>query len=157
MTTKHTFVALVSLMLMTSAFAQDENRADDTALVSDETTWVDDSDTLTWVNDSIEADSIAPEDLEIPDLDLSAYDYGPESGDTGLVILILLGALLSFVGVCTGLYLLVAEMARNRQRNVAAWILLSIFLTPLLALLLLLLVGKSGDNRLPEQGYNKKE
>ena len=36
-------------------------------------------------------------------------------------------------------------------------ILLSIFLTPLLALLLLLLVGKSGDNRLPEQGYNKKE
>ncbi len=157
MTIKHFFVALVSLMLMTSAFAQDENRADDTALVSDETAWVDDIDTLTWENDSIEADSIAPEDLEIPDLDLSAYDYGPESGDTGLVILILLGALLSFVGVCTGLYLLVAEMARNRRRNVAAWILLSIFLTPLLALLLLLLVGKSGDNRLPEQGYNKKE
>ena len=35
-------------------------------------------------------------------------------------------------------------------------ILLSIFLTPLLALFLLLLVGKT-DNRLPEQGYNKKE
>ena len=54
MTIKHFFVALVSLMLMTSAFAQDENRADDTALVSDETAWVDDIDTLTWENDSIE-------------------------------------------------------------------------------------------------------
>ena len=156
MTTKHTFVALVSLMLMTSAFAQDENRADDTALVSSETAWVDDIDTLTWENESIEADSIALGEPDIPDLDFTAYDYGPESGDTGLVILILLGAMLSFIGVCTGLYLLVAVMARNRQRSVAAWILLSIFLTPLLALLLLLLVGKGG-NRLPEQGYNKKE
>lgn len=156
MTTKPIFVALVSLMLMTPALAQDENRSDDTALVSDETTWVDDSDTLTWEYDSIEADSIALEEPNIPDLDLTAYDYGPESGDTGLVILILLGAMLSFIGVCTGLYLLVAVMARNRQRSIAAWILLSIFLTPLLALLLLLFIGKGGD-RQPEQGYNKKE
>ena len=156
MTTKHIIVAVVSLMLMTPSLAQDDNRDDDIALVSDETTWVDDSDTLTWENDSIEADSIALAEPDIPDLDFPPYNYGPESGDTGLVILILLGALLSFIGVCTGLYLLVAVMAQNRQRSVAAWILLSIFLTPLLALLLLLLVG-NGGNRQPDQGYNKKE
>ena len=113
MTTKHIIVAVVSLMLMTPSLAQDDNRDDDIALVSDETTWVDDSDTLTWENDSIEADSIALAEPDIPDLDFPPYNYGPESGDTGLVILILLGALLSFIGVCTGLYLLVAVMAHE--------------------------------------------
>lgn len=53
-------------------------------------------------------------------------------------------ALLLFViGFCSGLYVLVAAMAASRGRSAAAWIVFSLFFTPLIAIFLLLLAGRS--------------
>lgn len=53
-------------------------------------------------------------------------------------------ALLLFViGFCSGLYVLVAVMAANRGRSAAAWIVFSLFFTPVIAIFLLLLAGRA--------------
>ena len=62
------------------------------------------------------------------------------SPDLSLVALIRLYLLISLV---FGLYALVLAMAINRHRNPALWVILSVFTTPLGAILLLLLAGKS--------------
>lgn len=49
--------------------------------------------------------------------------------------------LLAF-GAYVGMYVLVAVMANRRNRNAALWVLVSIFATPLLAIILLLCLGK---------------
>ena len=56
---------------------------------------------------------------------------------TLLFILILLTC-----GISAGLYVLVAVMAKNRNRSVVMWLLLSILATPLLMIIILLCIGK---------------
>lgn len=55
--------------------------------------------------------------------------------------------LLFVIGFCSGLYVLVAVMAASRGRSAAAWIVFSLFFTPVIAILLLVLVGTSYRRR----------
>lgn len=50
---------------------------------------------------------------------------------------------LLLVSAVIGLYFLVLAMAQRRNRNAVAWVLFSIVATPLLAVLILLLIGRS--------------
>lgn len=49
--------------------------------------------------------------------------------------------LLIMLGAWVGLYVLVAVLAKRRGRNVAVWVLLSLFATPLLITIILLCIG----------------
>lgn len=55
--------------------------------------------------------------------------------------LIGIAILLFVIGFCSGLYVLVAVMAASRGRSAAAWIVFSLFFTPVIAIFLLLLAG----------------
>lgn len=61
------------------------------------------------------------------------------------VNIILIGLVLGlfFLGLSVGLYILVALMAKNRNRSVIGWIVLSLFISPFFAALILLVVGNS--------------
>ncbi len=52
-----------------------------------------------------------------------------------------LALLLLGINLCVGLYVLVATMAMRRNRNATAWVFASLFITPFIAMLLLLLMG----------------
>lgn len=56
-------------------------------------------------------------------------------------IAIILG--IGVIGVILGLYVLVARVAQEQNRNVVVWLLLSFFTSPLLILLILLAIGKN--------------
>ena len=56
-----------------------------------------------------------------------------------------LGLYVILAGAMFGLYVIVAVMANKRHRNAALWILLSFITTPLLAIFVLLVVGKDCD------------
>lgn len=59
----------------------------------------------------------------------------------GAVLLVILFS----IGVFVGLYVLVALMAQKRRRNPALWVLVSLFASPLLAIIILLCIGKSSE------------
>ena len=84
-----------------------------------------------------------PEEI-FPDVKNSGNDYMEDV----VIVLSLFAAFLFIVGLFTGLYMLVALMAKNRNRNAAAWVFLSIVATPLLILIILLVIGK-GRNKGP--------
>ena len=48
---------------------------------------------------------------------------------------------LMILGAAIGLFVLVAQIARKRHRNVVGWLLLSIFFSPILAIIILLIIG----------------
>lgn len=60
-------------------------------------------------------------------------------------IIVLIVALL-FIVISVGLYVVVAAMAKKRNRNVIAWVILSIFLSPLLTIIILPAVGMDDDD-----------
>lgn len=60
-----------------------------------------------------------------------------------LYVAIAIVVVLFVIGITIGLYVLVAVMAQKRQRNVVAWILLSLLTTPFLMILILLAIGES--------------
>lgn len=76
------------------------------------------------------------------------YDYDdagnplPRGSSYGSVLIVMLVFLLVFIGIYVGLYVLVAVMAKKRNRNVVLWVLLSLFATPLLMIIILLVIGK---------------
>ena len=70
-------------------------------------------------------------------------DYGSEHSATYMIIAII--AVLFFIGISVGLYVLVAIMAQKRHRSVVLWVLLSIIASPLLIIIILLVVGN--DNK----------
>ena len=70
-------------------------------------------------------------------------DYGSEYSATYMIIAII--AVLFFIGISVGLYVLVAIMAQKRHRSVVLWVLLSIIASPLLIIIILLVVGN--DNK----------
>ena len=74
--------------------------------------------------------------------------------DDGLIFIMSILTVLFTIGIAVGLYVLVAVLAQKRNRNVAIWILLSLFATPLLMIIILLCIGKDGNNTF-EQHYEK--
>lgn len=60
---------------------------------------------------------------------------------------------LFIIGAWIGLYVLTAVMAQNRNRSAVLWIILSILSTPVLAIILLLVLGKNDSNN--ESHYEK--
>ena len=57
-----------------------------------------------------------------------------------ITILVIL-AVLAGIAVTIGLYVLVAVMAKDRHREVALWLLLSIVASPILIIIILLYIG----------------
>ncbi len=57
-----------------------------------------------------------------------------------ITILVIL-AVLAGIAVTIGLYVLVAVMAKDRHREVALWLLLSIVASPILIIIILLCIG----------------
>lgn len=60
-----------------------------------------------------------------------------------LYIILTLVGILIFISISVGLYILVAIMAKKRNRSVVAWVLLSLIATPLLMIIILLCIGDS--------------
>lgn len=67
----------------------------------------------------------------------------PGFGYSGFPIVVALAVGLFAIGFYVGMYVLVAVMANNRNRNAALWVLVSLFTTPLLAIIILLCLGKA--------------
>lgn len=67
-----------------------------------------------------------------------------------IIILSILLVIFAF-GIGIGLYVLVGIMAKRRHRDVALWVILSFFTTPILAIIILLCVGDSDDG----DNYNR--
>ena len=72
----------------------------------------------------------------------SAQDSTPKELNPTLSIALALVAVLFAIGLYIGMYVLVALMAKRRNRNAALWVLVSLFSTPLLAIIILLCLGK---------------
>lgn len=69
-----------------------------------------------------------------------------EENSTGTLIAIMSIVLpLMFVLFYIGLYVVVAQMARSRHRNVAVWVLASFFVTPILVIIILCFIGNSEE------------
>ena len=152
---KKLFAILIGLTLMASAFAVEPNFESDKNQVTDPTVVVDDESWVDEAGDEIE-DVIDAIDDVIEDDPLERISYGNDYRNDEVIILILFLFALFFIGVSTGLYVLVAMMAMNRHRNAAVWVFLSIVMTPLLGIIILLFMGKS-DPRQPDSFYNKQE
>lgn len=52
-------------------------------------------------------------------------------------------AIVAVISLCIGMYVLVAIMAKKRNRSVALWTLISLLTTPILMIIILLCVGKN--------------
>jgi hypothetical protein len=79
----------------------------------------------------------------LDDYNYKDKDYGSEYSATYMIIAII--AVLFFIGISVGLYVLVAIMAQKRHRSVVLWVLLSIIASPILIIIILLVVGN--DNK----------
>lgn len=72
--------------------------------------------------------------------DSDSFDYG------GIwTIVIACVAAMVMLGIAVGFYVLVAILAKNRNRNVLLWVLLSILASPVLIAIILLVIGKAND------------
>lgn len=83
------------------------------------------------------------DDFGIYDIDDDSH-YSSSKNDS-LYMIIAIVAVLFIIGLSVGLYVLVAIMAKNRNRSVVLWVLLSIVASPLLIIIILLVVGE--DNK----------
>ena len=63
--------------------------------------------------------------------------------DETVYILVVIALVIFVLGIWVGVYVLVAVMANRRNRSAALWLLLSFIATPLLAIIILLCVGKA--------------
>ena len=79
------------------------------------------------------------------DIDKEISKYQKRGFEDWLYFVMGLGAILFFIGISVGLYVLLAVMAQNRHRSVVAWILLSLIATPLLMIIILFFLGDNGD------------
>lgn len=72
-------------------------------------------------------------------------DIGWIAGDVLLpAIAVILG--IGVIGIIIGLYVLVAKVAQEQNRNVVVWLLLSFFTSPLLIILIPLAIGKNENH-----------
>ena len=87
---------------------------------------------------------------ESEDAEYGVYDNDDDnlysfSKNDSMYLIIAIIAILFVIGLSIGLYVLVAVMAKNRNRSVVLWVLLSIVASPLLIIIILLVVGN--DNK----------
>lgn len=82
--------------------------------------------------------------------DLGSSQTSDVPNNSFVIIGIIAGLLV--LGAYVGMYILVAVMANRRNRNAALWVLVSIFATPLLAIILLLCLGKQYNSYDDTQG-----
>ena len=59
----------------------------------------------------------------------------------GTITILVILAVLAGIAITIGLYVLVAVMAKDRHREVALWLLLSIVASPILIIIILLCIG----------------
>ena len=78
-------------------------------------------------------------DESIDDDPFGPFDNDGEN-DT-IYTIIAIATILFFISIGVGLYILVAIMAKRRNRSVVAWVLLSIIATPVLMIIILLCIG----------------
>lgn len=78
--------------------------------------------------------------------------YTPKSvsQDSGTIEILCIIVILGLFGGYIGLYILVAMMAQQRNRNTVLWVLVSILATPLLAIIILLCIGQDGSREQEE-------
>lgn len=88
-------------------------------------------------------ESVDESDIDvIPELELPPHmEQGDDYHNDGLFLLLVGIVFLFVIGVSIALYIIVALMAKNRNRNVVLWVLLSIIASPLLIILILLAIG----------------
>ena len=67
--------------------------------------------------------------------------FGDDGENDTIYTIIAIAAILFFISIGVGLYILVAIMAKRRNRSVVAWVLLSIIATPVLMIIILLCIG----------------
>lgn len=79
----------------------------------------------------------------------SAISKDLDDDGTGWYIALSIIAVIFVIGFCIGLYVLVAVMARKRNRSQVLWVLVALFTTPVLAIIILLCIGKSYDDSMP--------
>lgn len=68
-------------------------------------------------------------------------DYSNRTNNDAIFPIISLIAVVIFLGIYVGMYVLVAVMAQRRNRNPVVWLLLSFIATPLLICIILLAIG----------------
>ena len=73
--------------------------------------------------------------------DTNDDNHYSSSRNDSLYMIIAIVAVLFVIGLSVGLYILVAVMAKNRNRSVVLWVFLSIVASPLLVIIILLVVG----------------
>ena len=71
--------------------------------------------------------------------------YERTSGFSGLMMVIIMG--IPLLGILAGLYVLVASMAKRRNRSAALWVLIALVSTPVLAAVILLCIGSDTHNQ----------
>ena len=76
------------------------------------------------------------------------FDVIQQQKNVGMYMLFAIIVGVIIIGISVGLYVLVAVMAKKRNRNVVLWVLLSLIGTPLLMIIILACIGNADD-------YNK--
>ena len=131
MNTKRITFTLISLLLMMTAFAAGQDLVNDTTMVPYEET-----------SAVSEAPLIVDDDIDDLD-DLSALKNLDKEDKFYLVVAI--GIIVLAITISIILYVLVAVMAKKRNRSVIGWVLLSLLATPVITIIILLVIGKDAD------------
>ena len=140
MNTKRITFTLISLLLMMTAFAAGQDLANDTTMVPyEETSAVSEAPLI--VDDDID-DLDDLDDIDDID-DLSALKNLDKEDKFYLVVAI--GIIVLAITISIILYVLVAVMAKKRNRSVIGWVLLSLLATPVITIIILLVIGKDAD------------
>ena len=131
MNTKRITFTLISLLLMMTAFAAGQDLVNDTTMVPYEET-----------SAVSEAPLIVDDDIDDLD-DFSALKNLDKEDKFYLVVAI--GIIVLAITISIILYVLVAVMAKKRNRSVIGWVLLSLLATPVITIIILLVIGKDAD------------
>ena len=137
MNTKRITFTLISLLLMMTAFAAGQDLANDTTMVPYEQTTMGNDAALIVDDDVDDLDDI--DDID----DLSALKNLDKEDKFYLVVAI--GIIVLAITISIILYVLVAVMAKKRNRSVIGWVLLSLLATPVITIIILLVIGKDAD------------
>ena len=140
MNTKRITITLISLLLMMTAFAAGQDMVNDTTMVPYEQTTMGNDAALIVDDDMNDLDDLD----DIDDLDdLSALKNLDKEDKFYLVVAI--GIIVLAITISIILYVLVAVMAKKRNRSVIGWVLLSLLATPVITIIILLVIGKDAD------------
>lgn len=140
MNTKRITFTLISLLLMMTAFAAGQDLANDTTMVPYEQTTMGNDAALIVDDDMNDLDDL--DDIDDID-DLSALKNLDK--EDKLYLFVAIGIIVLAITISIILYVLVAVMAKKRNRSVIGWVLLSLLATPVITIIILLVIGKDAD------------